>query len=42
MGKLKEQAGLSNKKWDVAMKGLSKKEVARVQKDGDLLIVQLL
>lgn len=37
--KLKEQAGLSNKKWDVAMKGLSKKELARVQKDGDLLTV---
>ncbi|MBN3519915.1 lysine--tRNA ligase [Algoriphagus lutimaris] len=42
LGKLKEQTGLSNKKWDVAMKGLSKKEVARVQKDGDLLTVQLL
>ncbi len=39
LGKLKEQAGLSNKKWDLAMKGLSKKELARVQKDGDLLTV---
>ncbi|MEN2282805.1 lysine--tRNA ligase [Algoriphagus sp. SE2] len=39
LAKLKEQAGLSNKKWDMAMKGLSKKELARVQKDGDLLTV---
>lgn len=39
LSKLKEQAGLSGKKWDVAMKGLSKKELVRVQKDGDLLTV---
>jgi lysyl-tRNA synthetase class 2 len=39
LAKLKEQAGLSGKKWDVAMKGLSKKELVRVQKDGDLLTV---
>ncbi|MBN7812480.1 lysine--tRNA ligase [Algoriphagus sp. H41] len=42
LAKLKGQAGLSGKKWDVAMKGLAQKELAKVQKDGDLLTVQLL
>jgi lysyl-tRNA synthetase class 2 len=42
LAKLKGQAGLSGKKWDVAMKGLSQKELAKVQKDGDLLSVHLL
>lgn len=42
LAKLKGQAGLSGKKWDVAMKGLTQKELAKVQKDGDLLTVQLL
>ncbi|MCS5489219.1 lysine--tRNA ligase [Algoriphagus limi] len=38
---VKEQAGLSNKKWDVSMKGLTKKGVAKVTKEGDTLIVDL-
>jgi lysyl-tRNA synthetase class 2 len=42
LAKLKGLAGLSGKKWDVAMKGLTQKELAKVQKDGDLLTVQLL
>ncbi|GAB3221931.1 lysine--tRNA ligase [Algoriphagus aestuariicola] len=42
LSKLKGQAGLSGKKWDVAIKGLTQKELAKVQKDGDLLTVQLL
>ena len=39
LAKLKSQSGLSGKKWDVAMKGLTQKELAKVQKDGDLLTV---
>ncbi|MBB6325120.1 lysyl-tRNA synthetase class 2 [Algoriphagus iocasae] len=38
---LKEKAGLSNKKWDVSMKGLTGKGVAKVTKDGDNLTVSL-
>jgi lysyl-tRNA synthetase class 2 len=29
---LKEQTGLSNKKWDMAIKGLTKNKLARVEK----------
>lgn len=39
LSKLKNQSGLSGKKWDVAMKGLTQKELAKVQKDGDLITV---
>ena len=36
---LKGQTGLSNKKWDKAIKGLSKNKVARVEKtEGGLLV----
>ncbi|UZD22738.1 lysine--tRNA ligase [Algoriphagus halophytocola] len=38
---LKGKAGLSNKKWDVAMKGLTGKGVAKVSKEGDKLTVSL-
>ena len=39
---LKEQSGLSNKKWDKAIKGLTKNKLARVEKTGDDLVVELL
>ena len=38
---LKSQAGLSNKKWDVAIKGLTKKAVAKVSKTDEGLFVEL-
>ena len=38
---LKAQAGLSNKKWDKALKGLAKKGVAKVEKDDQGLWVKL-
>lgn len=39
---LKTRAGLSNKKWDVSIKGLTGKSVAKVVKEGDNLTVTLL
>lgn len=39
---LKAKAGLSNKKWDVSIKGLTGKGVAKVVKEGDNLTVTLL
>jgi lysyl-tRNA synthetase class 2 len=38
---LKEQAGLSNKKWDKAIKGLTAKSIAVVKKTDDVLTVGL-
>ncbi|HKM94613.1 MAG TPA: lysine--tRNA ligase [Prolixibacteraceae bacterium] len=38
---LKEQVGLSNKKWDKALKGLTKNNLAKVNKTGEILIVEL-
>ena len=38
---LKEQAGLSNKKWDVSIKGLTKKGIAKVEKAEDGLFVKV-
>ena len=38
---LKEQAELSNKKWDKALKGLTKKGVSKVEKDDEGLWVKL-
>jgi lysyl-tRNA synthetase class 2 len=35
LAQLKEQAGLSNKKWDVSLKGLTKKGLAKVKKTKD-------
>ena len=39
---LKEQAGLSGKQWDIAVKGLTKHGVAKVQKIDDQLIIALI
>jgi lysyl-tRNA synthetase class 2 len=39
---LKNQSGLSNKKWDKTIKGLTKKEVAKVTKTDDGLFVEAL
>ncbi len=39
---LKVQSGLSNKKWDKTIKGLTKKDIAKVSKVDDSLIVNLL
>jgi len=38
---LKEQIGLSNKKWDKAIKGLTKNKLARVEKTDAGLFVLL-
>ena len=38
---LKDQVGLSNKKWDKAIKGLTSKKLAQVNKDDSGLWVQL-
>ena len=42
LAELKEQAGLSNKKWDVSLKNLTKNNLAKVEKTGDDLTVTLL
>lgn len=39
---LKEQAGLSNKKWDKSIKGLTGKKVAKVEKTEEGLFVKIL
>ncbi|TDQ18387.1 lysyl-tRNA synthetase class II [Algoriphagus boseongensis] len=39
---IKSQAGLSGKKWDVSMKGLTQKGVLSVKKEGDTLLVDLI
>jgi lysyl-tRNA synthetase class 2 len=36
---LKQQSGLSNKKWDKAMKGLTKNGMAKVEKTNEGLLV---
>ena len=41
LSSLKEQAGLSNKKWDVSLKGLSKKGLTKVEKNEEGLWVNL-
>ncbi len=40
LDEVKSQSGLSNKKWDKAIKGLTKAKLASVEKDGDLLTVK--
>lgn len=42
LAELKGMAGLSNKKWDVAIKGLTKNNLAKVEKTGDELFVMLI
>ncbi len=39
---LKTQSGLSNKKWDKTIKGLTKKEVAKVSKTAEGLFVEII
>jgi lysyl-tRNA synthetase class 2 len=41
LNELKAQAGLSNKKWDLALKGLSKYNLANVEKTDVGLVVEL-
>ena len=41
LNELKGQAGLSNKKWDKAIKGLTKNKLARVEKTEAGLLVSL-
>jgi len=41
LNELKGQTGLSNKKWDKAIKGLTKNKLARVEKTGEGLFVSL-
>jgi lysyl-tRNA synthetase class 2 len=41
LNELKEQTGLSNKKWDKAIKGLTKNKLARVEKTDEGLLVSL-
>ncbi|SHF03555.1 lysyl-tRNA synthetase, class II [Mariniphaga anaerophila] len=40
LNQLKEKSGLSNKKWDKAIKGLTKNNLAKVEKTEDGLMVQ--
>ena len=42
LNSLKNQSGLSNKKWDKAIKGLTKKSIARVSKVDNNLLVEIL
>lgn len=42
LGTLKEQAGLSNKKWDKAVKGLTGKKIAQVEKTDEGLFIKAL
>jgi len=39
---LKNQSGLSNKKWDKTIKGLTKKDVAKVSKTDEGLFVEII
>ena len=39
---LKEKAGLSNKQWDVSVKGLTKHGIAKVQKTENQLIIEVI
>ncbi|MGJ8590907.1 MAG: lysine--tRNA ligase [Aquaticitalea sp.] len=41
LNNLKEQSGLSNKKWDSAIKGLTKNKLAKVSKTEDGLFVEM-
>jgi lysyl-tRNA synthetase class 2 len=42
LNELKDQTGLSNKKWDKAIKGLTKNKLAKVEKTDEGLIVSLI
>jgi len=42
LNELKSQSGLSNKKWDKTIKGLTKHGVAKVSKTDDELFVEVI
>ena len=42
LNELKGQTGLSNKKWDKAIKGLTKNKLAKVEKNEEGLLVSLM
>jgi lysyl-tRNA synthetase class 2 len=42
LNELKSQSELSNKKWDKTIKGLTKKEVAKVSKTDEGLFVEII
>ena len=42
LNEIKESAGLSNKKWDTAIKGLGQKKIVQVVKNDDGLFIELL
>jgi len=42
LNELKGQSGLSNKKWDKAIKGLTKNKLAKVEKTEEGLFVSLI
>ena len=42
LNELKDQTGLSNKKWDKAIKGLTKNKLAKVEKTDAGLFVSLI
>ena len=39
---IKEEANLSNKKWDKTIKGLSQKKIVNVEKNGDQLMIKII
>jgi hypothetical protein len=41
LNELKDQSGLSNKKWDKAIKGLTKNKLAKVEKAEEGLLVSV-
>ncbi len=41
LNELKGQTGLSNKKWDKAIKGLTKNKLAKVEKNDESLLVSV-
>lgn len=41
LNEIKSQSGLSNKKWDKAIKGLAKHGIAKVTKTDDGLVVEV-
>ena len=42
LSSLKEQAGLSNKKWDKALKLLTQNKLAKITKDAEVLWVEMI
>ena len=42
LNEIKQEANLSNKKWDKTIKGLSQKKIVKVEKVDNELIIQLI